>query len=223
MLKAQLLPLRDEEYAAFQRRLMPTLAGEKILGVRTPALRKLARDLRGAPLAAAFLQQLPHDTFEENQLHAFLINDLKDFHEALTAVEAFLPYVDNWATCDQLRPKALAKDKAALLAAIQRYLADGRPYVIRFGLEMLMCHFMEADFDKRYLDLAAAVQSEEYYVKMMVAWYFATALTHQYDAALPFIEGRRLEKWTHNKAIQKAIESLQIPEERKNYLRLLKA
>ncbi len=222
MLKERLWALHDEAYADFQRRLLPTVERGRIIGVRTPALRALAKEMRGKQETEAFLQALPHDAFEENQLHAFLLNDIRDFDEALSRVEAFLPYVDNWATCDQLRPKAFAKEREKLLAAIKRYMADERPYVIRFGIEMLMCHFMDAGFEGRYLDWAAAVRSDEYYVNMMVAWYFATALTKQYEAALPYIEEKHLEKWTHNKAIQKATESLQISKERKAYLRTLK-
>lgn len=222
MLKEKLLVMRDERYAAFQRRLLPTVAPELILGVRMPELRKLAKEMRGTQEAEHFLQALPHATFEENQLHVFLLNDICGFDEACMQVEAFLPFIDNWATCDQLRPKAFAKEKDKLLPAIHRYMADGRPYVIRFGIEMLMCHFMDADFEERFLAEVAAMRSEEYYVNMMIAWYFATALTKQYDAALPYMEERRLDIWTHNKAIQKAIESLQISAERKAYLRTLK-
>lgn len=222
MLKERLMALRDEKYAAFQRRLLPTVAPEAVNGVRTPALRSLAREIRGTPAAQAFMQSLPHASFEENQLHAFLINDIRDFDQALARVEAFLPFIDNWATCDQLRPGVFAGNKDKLLPAIDRWMADTRPYVIRFGIEMLMCHFMDAQFDAQYLTRVAAIRSEAYYVNMMIAWYFATALTRQYDAALAYIEEKRLEKWTHNKAIQKAMESQQISAERKAYLRTLK-
>lgn len=223
MLREKLLAMRDEGYAAFQRRLLPTVAPDRIIGVRTPALRNLAKEMRGTQAAERFLQALPHASFEENQLHAFLLNDIRDFDAALMQVEAFLPYIDNWATCDQLRPRAFAREKDKLLLAIDRFMADERPYVIRFGIEMLMCHFMDEDFEERFLKRVAAIRSEEYYVNMMIAWYFATALTRQYDAALPYMEERRLDTWTHNKAIQKAIESLQISAERKAYLRTLKA
>lgn len=222
MLQERLLSLRDEAYAAFQRRLLPTVAGDKIIGVRTPALRALVKEIRGTQEAEGFMQQLPHDTFEENNLHAFLLEGIGDFDEALRRVEAFLPYIDNWATCDQLRPRAFKKEPDQLLAAIQRYLKDDRPYVIRFGVEMLMCHFMDERFENRFLSWVADMRSEEYYVNMMIAWYFATALTKQYEAALPYIRQRKLEKWTHNKAIQKAIESRQIPAEHKALLRTLK-
>lgn len=223
MLREKLLAMRDEGYAAFQRRLLPTVAPDRIIGVRTPALRNLAKEMRGTQAAERFLQALPHASFEENQLHAFLLNDICDFDAALMQVEAFLPYIDNWATCDQLRPRAFAREKDKLLLAIDRFMADERPYVIRFGIEMLMCHFMDEDFEERFLKRVAAIRSEEYYVNMMIAWYFATALTRQYDAALPYMEERRLDTWTHNKAIQKAIESLQISAECKAYLRTLKA
>ena len=221
MLKERLMSLRDEEYAAFQRRLLPNIAPENIIGVRTPHLRSLAREMRTAQ-AEDFMQALPHESFEENQLHALLINDIRDFDQALARVEAFLPFIDNWATCDQLRPKAFAGHQDKLLPAIDRWMGDARPYIIRFGIEMLMCHFMDADFEERFLADVAAIQSDEYYVNMMIAWYFATALTRQYDAALPYMEEKRLKKWTHNKAIQKAIESLQISAERKVFLRTLK-
>lgn len=223
MLREKLLAMRDEGYAAFQRRLLPTVAPDRIIGVRTPALRNLAKEMRGTQAAQRFLQALPHASFEENQLHAFLLNDICDFDAALMQVEAFLPYIDNWATCDQLRPRAFAREKDKLLLVIDRFMADERPYVIRFGIEMLMCHFMDEDFEERFLKRVAAIRSEEYYVNMMIAWYFATALTRQYDAALPYMEERRLDTWTHNKAIQKAIESLQISAECKAYLRTLKA
>jgi len=223
MLIERLLALRDEKYAVFQRRLLPTVAPDTVIGVRTPDLRKLAREMRDTKDAERFLQALPHAYFEENQLHAFLINDIDAFDEALVQTAAFLPFIDNWATCDQLRPKAFAKDRDRLLPAIDCWMKDLRPYVIRFGIEMLMCHFMDAQFDRRYLARVAAIRSEEYYVNMMIAWYFATALTKQYDTVLPYIEEKRLEKWTHNKAIQKAVESLQISAERKAYLRTLKA
>lgn len=218
MVLDRLLPLRDEKYVAFQRKLLPTLKPDLILGVRTPALRDLAKEMRNTQEAEDFLSALPHKTFEENQLHAFLIAETADFEKALGAVNAFLPYVDNWATCDQLRPKAFKKEKERLLSAINVWLCSMHPYTIRFGIEMLMCHFMDEAFDTAHLEQVAAVTSQAYYVKMMVAWYFATALTKQYNAALPYIENRLLDPWTHNKAIQKARESRCIPQERKEHL-----
>lgn len=221
-LQARLLALRDEPYGVFQRRLLPTVPPERILGVRTPALRALAAELSGTPEAAAFLAGLPHTYFEENNLHAFLLERLRDPAEALAAVESFLPYVDNWATCDQLRPPALRKGRPALLARIPVWLASPQPYTVRFGLGMLMAHFLDEDFRPDYLEWAAAVTSGEYYVNMMAAWYFATALAKQYGAALPYLEGRRLAPWVHNKAIQKALESRRITPAQKAYLRGLK-
>ena len=218
MIWERLLPLKDEKYAAFQRKLLPTVEPDRILGVRTPALRALAGKMKNTQEAECFLSSLPHKTFEENQLHAFLIAGITDFEEALDKVKAFLPYVDNWATCDQLRPKAFKKEKEELLTAVDIWLRSEHPYTIRFGIEMLMCHFMDEAFDTAHLKRVAAVTSQEYYVKMMAAWYFATALTKQYDAALPYIEKRMLDEWTHTKAIQKARESCCISTERKAYL-----
>lgn len=222
MLKERLLALRDEKYADFQRRLLPTVPKNAIIGVRTPALREWAKEMRKSGEAEAFMQQLPHATFEENQLHAFLIAEMKDFDEALAQVQLFLPYVDNWATCDQLRPKSFSREKDRLRMAIVEWIRSEQPYTVRFGLEMLMCHFLDEDFEQRYLTWAAQVRSNEYYVNMMVAWYFATALAKQYDAALPYIQDHRLDAWTHAKAVQKATESRCISEERKAYLRSLK-
>ena len=222
MLRARLLALRDDAYADFQRRLLPTVKKEAIIGVPTPQLRTVAREMRGTAAAERFLSTLPHESFEENQLHAFLINDVRDPEEALHLVEAFLPYIDNWATCDQLRPRVFSREKEKLLQKIEVWIGSERPYTVRFGLEMLMLHFMDEGFDRRYLAWAAQVQSDEYYVRMMVAWYFATALTKQYEAALPYMEERRLPAWTHAKAIQKALESRCISADRKAYLRSLK-
>lgn len=210
-----LLRHQDLSYRDMQRRLMPTVDPETILGVRTPVLRQLARELEDGE---AFRQKLPHRYFEENQIHAFLLEREKDFDKTVQAVEAFLPYVDNWATCDQLRPRAF-RDHERLLPLISRWLASSEPYTVRFGLGMLMCHFLDGDFQPEFLELAASVKSGEYYVKMMVAWYFATALAKQYEATLPYITDHRLEPWTHNKAIQKAVESFRVPPEHKELLK----
>ena len=217
-----LFALRDEQYRDFQRRLIPTLAPEIMIGVRTPALRALAKELAKDGGAEDFLNALPHRYFDENQLHAFLISGMKDFDRCLAALKRFLPYVDNWATCDQMSPKVFQKHRAALLAQIPVWLASGETYTVRFALGMLMEHFLDGDFDPRYLEWAASLRSEEYYVRMMVAWYFATALAKQYDAALPWLEERRLDPWTHNKTVQKAIESCRIPDARKAHLKTLR-
>lgn len=221
-IQKQLYVLQDKDYGDFQRKLIPTLAAETIIGVRTPALRQLAKTLRGTPEADAFLSELPHEYFEENQLHAFLISLEKDFDRALQETDRFLPYVDNWATCDQLSPKVFRKDKAALRTVIYWWLASNRPYTVRFGLGMLMEHFLDADFTPEVLEMAASVHREDYYVRMMQAWFFATALAKQYDAALPYLEQRRLNAWVHAKTIQKAVESYRITPEQKAYLKTLR-
>ena len=221
-IRETLLSLQDGEFAAFQARLLPNIAPERIIGVRTPELRKLAKQLRGSSDGEAFLKALPHKFFEENNLHAFLLCETKDFKRCVQAVEEFLPYVDNWATCDQLRPKAFARNKQALLPYIRSWLDSDREYIRRFGIGMLMSHFLDEDFREEYLRWVSDIHSEEYYVNMMIAWYFATALAKQYEAALPFIENRRLDPWVHNKTIQKALESFRVSDERKTYLKTLK-
>ncbi len=215
----RLLALQEKPYGELQKKLLPTVAPDSILGIRTPALRALAKEMKGTREAADFLSALPHRYFDENQLHAFLLAEEKDFDRCLTGVNAFLPYVDNWATCDQLSPKVFKKQKAKLLPAIETWLHSEHPYIIRFGLGMLMQHFLDDAFEPIYLEKAAAVRSEEYYVNMMVAWYFATALAKQFDATLPYLRDRRLSPWAHNKTIQKAVESYRISQEQKELLK----
>ena len=221
-IRETLFSLRDEKFAAFQARLIPNVAPERIIGVRTPALRKLAKTLRGSGEAEEFLKALPHDFFEENNLHAFLLCEMKDFDACVHAVEDFLPYVDNWATCDQMSPGVFRKNKQALLPYIRCWIASERCYTRRFGTGMLMSHFLDEDFREEYLRLVSDKRSEEYYVNMMIAWYFATALAKQYEAALPYLENRRLDPWVHNKTIQKAVESFRVSDEHKACLRALK-
>lgn len=221
-IRETLFSLRDEKFAAFQARLIPNVAPERIIGVRTPALRKLAKTLRGSGEAEEFLKALPHDFFEENNLHAFLLCEMKDFDACVQAVEDFLPYVDNWATCDQMSPRVFRKNKQALLPYIRCWIASERCYTRRFGTGMLMSHFLDEDFREEYLRLVSDIRSEEYYVNMMIAWYFATALAKQYEAALPYLENRRLDPWVHNKTIQKAVESFRVSDEHKACLRALK-
>ncbi len=222
MITERLFELRDGKYADFTAKLIPNVPKESILGVRTPALRELAKEVSGTPEAAAFIKNLPHRYFEENQLHGFIISLMKDFDACLKATEAFLPYVDNWATCDQTSPKVFRKNKDKLIAAVDGWLSSDKTYTVRFGIGVLLEHFLDEDFKSEYAEKVAAVKSEEYYVKMMQAWYFATALAKQYESVLPFIKERRLEPWTHNKAIQKAVESRRITEERKEYLKSMK-
>lgn len=221
-IQSVLFEWKDEAYAAFQRKLIPTVQGEHIIGVRTPELRKYAKELSKRADIDLFLDQLPHKYFEENQLHAFLISGSKDMDGCLARMEQFLPFVDNWATCDQMSPKIFKKNKEKLMGRVNTWLESGHTYTVRFAVGMLMQHFLDEDFDIAYAEQVAQVRSEEYYVRMMVAWYFATALAKQYEQILPYIEGRRLETWTHNKAIQKAVESYRILPEQKAYLKSLK-
>ncbi len=221
-IREKLFLLQDRGYRDFQCKLMPTVAPETMIGVRTPELRALAKELYRGGDCAPFLRALPHAYFEENQLHAFLLSEMKDFALCLEELRRFLPYVDNWATCDQLRPKVFGKHRPELIAPIREWIASGVTYTVRFGVGMLMEHFLGEEFAPEYPELAASIRSEEYYVRMMVAWYFATALAKQYDAVRPYLEKRRLDPWTHNKTIQKAIESYRIAPEQKEYLRTLR-
>ena len=214
--------ISDPAFAEFQAKLTPGVEPERFIGVRTPELRAYAKQLAKSDAAEAFLADLPHGYFDENQLHAFIISEIKDFDECIRLTEEFLPYIDNWATCDQLSPKVFVKHKAELLEHIDRWLESDLTYTVRFGTGMLMQHFLGDEFDPAYMDRVAAFRSDEYYINMMTAWYFATALAKQYDAALAVIRENRLDVWTHNKAIQKAIESRRISPEDKEYLRTLK-
>lgn len=223
MTNNQLLPtlfsLQDASFRTFNSRLIPNIAPETIIGVRTPELRRIAKELDDGD---EFLRRLPHHYFEENLIHGFLLERERDFGAAIAGVEDFLPYVDNWAVCDQLNPKVFKKRRQELLPYIRRWIASDQVYTIRFAIGMLMRHFLDEDFDPDYLQQVAAVRNEDYYVKMMVAWYFATALAKQYDAALPYIIGKHLQPWTHNKAIQKAVESFRISDDQKALLRQYK-
>ena len=221
-IQQKLFALRDEKNADFVAKLIPNIPPETILGVRTPALRKLARELRGSDLARAFLDELPHAYFEENGLHAFFLEQIKDFDECLAGVERFLPCVDNWATCDSMSPPVFRKHRAALLPHIRRWLASGQTYTTRYGIKLLMDHFLDGDFRPEFLEMVSVIESEKYYVNMMRAWYFATALAKQWDSTLPLLAERRLDAWTHNKTIQKAVESYRISPERKTLLRGLR-
>ena len=219
---ARLRAARDPAYQAFQCKLMPTVDPQTVLGVRTPELRRIARSLRGAPETEDFLARLPHRYYEENNLHGLLICALRDYDETVAALEAFLPFVDNWATCDLLSPAAFRRRPPQLPEQIRRWLDSGRCYTVRFGLGTLLRFYLDDDFRPEYLDWAASVRSEEYYVNMMIAWYLATALAKQYDAALPLLTGGALPLWVHNKTIQKAVESYRISPDRKDALRSLR-
>ena len=215
---SRLFEMRDEAYGALQVKLIPTAPKDSFIGVRTPALRSFAKELYKSGEGEAFLNSLPHRFFDENQLHAFLISEEKDFAACVKRVEVFLPYVDNWATCDQLSPKVFKKHRQELLPFIKNWLASSHPYTVRFGIGMLMQHYLDDIFDPAYPAMVAAIKSEEYYVNMMIAWYFATALAKQYDAVMPYIKDRRLSPWVHNKTIQKAVESYRISDEKKESL-----
>lgn len=217
-----LFALKDEKYKEFQKKLIPTVDENTVIGVRTPVLRKYAKDVSGTPGAVIFMQTLPHEYYEENNLHGMLIETMKDYDECIAYLDEFLPYVDNWATCDLISPRVFKKHKDELLVKIKEWMASDRVYTIRFGMEMLMTHFLDEDFKPEYLSMAADVHSEEYYVNMMIAWFFATALAKQYEASLPYIENHCMDRWTHNKTIQKAIESYRITDEQKRYLKSLK-
>lgn len=221
-IREELFSLADEKYRDFQSNLTPTVDGDHMIGVRTPALRKLAKQFAKEEEIGQFLSDLPHHFFEENQLQAFIIAQMKDFDACITEVVRFLPYVDNWATCDQMNPKVFKKHKTALLPYINEWIESDKTYTMRFAIKALMDHFLEEDFDPSYPAMVATVRSEEYYVRMMIAWYFATALAKQYEKVLPFLEECRLDPWSHNKAIQKSIESYRITPEQKAYLRTLK-
>jgi len=221
-IQQELWKLQDKVYQEFSSKLIPNIAPEKIIGVRTPALRQLAKEVLAAGEADVFLKDLPHTYHEENQLHAFILSAMKDYESCMAYLERFLPYVDNWATCDQMSPKVFKKHRPELLLQIRNWLNAKDTYTVRYAIGMLMVHFLDEDFDCSYLAMVAQIRSEEYYINMMIAWYFATALAKQYAAALPYIEERRLAVWTHNKAIQKAIESRRVSSERKAYLRNLK-
>lgn len=218
----RLSELSDPTYRDFHAGLIPNISPETILGVRVPALRKLARELRGSAEAQEFMAALPHEYYDENCLHGLLINDIKDFGATVSALDAFLPYVDNWAVCDLISPRSFKSRPPELAAHVHRWLDSSHSYTVRFGIGVLMSFYLDEDFEPAQLEAVAERCCEEYYVNMMVAWYFATALAKQPEAALPYIENRRLSRWTHNKAIQKSIESRRIPDETKAYLKTLR-
>ena len=221
-IQKRLFELQDEKYRDFQVKLLPTTDSATVIGVRTPELRKLAKELSKKDDIDGFLTALPHDYFDENQLHAFILSGMKDYAECMTKVCRFLPFIDNWATCDQLSPKVFGKNRDNLLVHINEWLQSAEIYTVRFAAGMLMQYFLDDDFDISYPQMVADIESDEYYVNMMRAWYFATALAKQYDSVIPFIEKKRLDKWTHNKTIQKSVESYRITPEQKEYLRSLK-
>lgn len=218
----ELFSLQDKKYRDFQGKLLPTVKSDSVIGVRTPELRKLAKKYVKEEKITEFLNNLPHKYFDENQLHAFIISEIKDYKKCIEELNKFLPYIDNWATCDQLSPKIFKKNKTDLLKEINKWISSTHTYTVRFGIGMLMQHFLDEDYDIKYPKMIAKIRSEEYYINMMIAWYFATALAKQYDSIIPFIENKKLDKWTHNRTIQKSVESYRITPEQKEYLKSLK-
>lgn len=218
----QLFALRDEGYAAFQSKLTPGIPAEAFIGVRVPEIRKLAKQLYKQGEWEAFAADLPHRYYDENMLHGAILSEMKDYEACVAAVDAFLPYVDNWAVCDTMSPKVFRKHRPELMEKIRWWSASNHTYTCRFGLGMLTSHFLDGDFQPEYLEIPAEVRSEEYYVNMMIAWFFATALAKQWDASVPYLTEQKLGVWVHNKTIQKACESYRITDEQKVYLRKLK-
>lgn len=217
----ELKSLADVEYREFHKKLIK-LPEERILGVRTPALRSYAKQLIKDGKADVFLSDLPHFYYDENQLHAFIVSELKDFGRAVAETDRLLPYVDNWATCDQLRPKCFKMHHTELIGQVYKWLESDKTYTVRFGIGMLLVHYLDDDFRPEYMETVSRIKSGEYYIRMMIAWYFAEALAKQYDTAIGYIERSVLDEWTHNKAIQKARESFRVAEDTKNYLKSLR-
>lgn len=217
-----LIQLQDLKYRDFQSRLIPGVALGSFIGVRTPDLRKMARSMYGTDEGILFLSMLPHRYFDENQLHAFMLDLSPDFNDCVEKTNLFLPHIDNWATCDQFSPKIFRRHRKELLKFIRTWIHSDHPFTVRFGIKMLMSHFLDDDFDPAYLRMVSESRSDEYYVKMMTAWYFATALAKQYESALPFIKDGILDPWTHNRTIQKSLESFRISQERKTELKALR-
>lgn len=217
----KLFKLQDKKYQEMQFKIIPNIDNSTIIGVRTPEIKKLAKEIYKEDYKS-FLEELPHKYFDENQLHAFIISEIKDYDECISYINKFLPYIDNWATCDQMSPKVFKKNKDNLLKEIKVWIKSKETYTIRFAIGMLMSYFLDEDFDKKYLELVSKIKSNEYYVNMMIAWYFATALAKQYKDTIIYLENNKLDTWVHNKTIQKAIESYRINNEQKNYLKTLK-
>ena len=221
-IKNQLFEMQDLKYRDFHSKLMPTIDKEKVIGIRTPDLRKFAKRMFKTDVSEDFLANLPHEYYEENNLHAFLIEQIDDYDLCIKELNRFLPFVDNWATCDMMRPKVFKNHLSELLDEIDKWLLSKDTYTVRFGMEMLMVYYLDENFKTEYSDAVAGIRTDEYYIKMMQAWYFATALSKQYEKILPYLENNRLDADTHNKTIRKAIESYRITAEQKKYLRTLK-
>ena len=221
-IQRQLFKMQDVEYKNFHSKLMPTVDDEKIMGIRIPVLRKFANEFAKSQEAETFVESLPHKYYEEDNLHAFVLEKIKDFDVAIKRTEAFLPYIDNWATCDMFMPDVFKKNSEKVLPYALKWIKSDHVYTVRYGIGILMKLFLDDDFKEEYMQIVGDVKSGEYYVNMMIAWYFATALAKQYDCAVKFIEQKKLDVWVHNKTIQKAVESYRIPKTTKEYLKTLK-
>ena len=222
MIKERLIALADKGYKDFQSPHIPTVPSEKIIGVRIQVLRALAKELYGSEEAESFISELPHETYEEDNLHAFLVEKISDLDAAIYETERFLPYIDNWATCDSFNPKVFARYPEKLLPKIREWIISDHEYTVRYAIKLLMTYFLDERFDTALMDLVASVNREEYYIRMMVAWYFATALSKQYESAVKIFKDRILPVWVHNKSITKATESFRVDSETKRYLKTLK-
>lgn len=218
----KLITLSDSKYKEFHSKLMPTVNTDTVLGVRVPLLRKYAKELNGTDLSKEFLKELPHTYYEENNIHAFLIEKITDYDTLIEKLNTFLPFVDNWATCDMMSPKVFAKHKEKLIEQIKIWITSAHTYTVRYGIKCLMQHFLDKDFKEEYLHLAASTKSEEYYVNMMIAWFFQEALTKQYESAVVFLQKRLLSPFVHTKTISKANDSFRISTEKKQYLKTLR-
>lgn len=221
-IQKQLFAMQDLDYKAFHSKIMPTIDPKNIIGIRTPILRKFANDFAKTQDAQSFIAKLPHTYYEENNLHAFVLEKIMDFDTAVELTENFLPYIDNWATCDMFLPKVFKKNKDKILPYAKKWIKSEHTYTVRYGIGILMSLFLDDDFNRQYVETVADIRSEEYYVNMMIAWYFATAIAKQYDTAVKYLEEKRLDKWVHNKTIQKAVESYRVPAKTKEYLKTLK-
>ena len=222
IIEKRLFENQDLKYREFQAKLTPGIEIEEIIGVRTPVIRKLAKEFSKAEDIDIFLAELPHKYYDENNLHGFIISECKDYEKTIKYLDVFLPYVNNWATCDLLSPKSFKKNRNLLKNDCLKWIASDEVYTKRFGIEMVMSHYLDEDFDESFLLLISSVRSDEYYINMMIAWFFATALAKQWDSVIPYIENNRLDKWTHNKTIQKSVESYRITDEQKAFLKTLK-
>lgn len=221
-IKEKLFSLQDNEYKEFNAKLIPNINPQKIIGVRIPVLRKLAKELRTEDNIGEFLKTLPHEFFEENMLHILLLNEIAGCEECVEMIDRFLPFVDNWAVCDSIKPKAFKKNTDKLISDIEKWLCSKDIYAVRFGIGCLMTYYLDSEFKNIYLEKVSKIKSKEYYINMMIAWYFATALAKQWDSAVTYIEQNKLPKWVHNKTIQKAVESYRITQDKKEYLKRLK-